>query len=755
MDVNEAISALEAQIAEEEKSDSTGLDAELKSLIKQTNLLPPDPEVKEDQRGFLKRTADWFKGGQRDSTIPTIAEMALGNTAQKLALDGRQATQLAALISTTASDDRLRRGIKKILPDANFTNDEYGNLVVISPVTGKGTPKDSQYVRFYPNPKGLDKTDLFPLTAAAGGGAVLAGGAALLGIPAGGYFGSALLGMAEGGLAELISSRLTGSVYKIFDIPLSGLGGVLGKAGMDKAAQLLTGIVSKLKTKPFSVIDKTTGNLKKSVQDDLRSNGIDPDGISEKLAQQINEASSRSVDGQAVAATTEAQSLPVPVPLTKGQASGNPSDQLMEDAITKGVYGESNKTKIDDILTKQTDRINENVSFIEESLGGGAPKPSTIEVGENIQSTLNNIRRTEKRRATDLFTEAGEKGYAFIPTQHAGEVSDILRKSVDSFPKSEIENVSKLIDDMDEILSSGGDIKSLFDIRRQLNGFQKGSPSQAAATRLKNTLDSVLDGLVEQKLLDGNPEAVAAQMKAIANYRDYASRWKDKGILRTLTEVEPNSGSLQLKKDPAEIANFLFNSSGTKLIKQPKLRNDLRILKAELPEAAWNQIRQEAFATIVRQANMPQTGTAQIKLSGVKMSNFLFKMTQENPEVMRGLFSADEIKLMKRFASVARRVTDTTKNASNSAYAAAGILSQLYRALDMSRMGRLVSSVPFLNTIQRFVAGEAAEEASPQMFRRPSVGAAIGGAVGGSEEFDPMQKRAAELGGNRIPQAYY
>ena len=146
------------------------------------------------------------------------------------------------------------------------------------------------------------------------------------------------------------------------------------------------------------------------------------------------------------------------------------------------MFTEANKTKIDDILTKQTDRINENVSFIEESLEWCISKPSTIEVGENIQSTLNNIRRTEKQRATDLFTEAGEKGYAFIPTQHVGEVSDILRKSVDSFPKSEIENVSKLIDDMDEILSSGGDIKSLFDIRK-LNGFQKGSPSQAAATR--------------------------------------------------------------------------------------------------------------------------------------------------------------------------------------------------------------------------------------------------------------------------------
>jgi hypothetical protein len=308
---------------------------------------------------------------------------------------------------------------------------------------------------------------------------------------------------------------------------------------------------------------------------------------------------------------------------------------------------------------------------------------------------------------------------------------------------------------MEEILSSGGDVTSLFNIRRQLNGFQKGSPSQAAAIKLKNTLDNVLDGLVEQKLLDGNPEAVTAQMKAIANYKDYASRWKDKGILRTLTEVEPNSGTFQLKKDPAEIANFLFNSSGTRLIKQPKLRNDLRILKQNLPEDVWNQIRQEAFMTIVKQANLPQTGTDQIKLSGVKMSNFLFKMTQDNPEVMRGLFSADEIKLLKRFASVARRVTDTTKNVSNTAYAAQGILAQLYRSLDMSRVGRAVNQIPLINTLQRFVAGEATEEASPIMFRRPSAGAGAGGSVGGSEQLNPMQEELNRLTGNRTPNAYY
>ena len=196
MDANQAIDFLENNIKQTESEEASSVTAELEAIVDEQNFLAPDPKVKEDDRGFLKRTADWFKGGQRDSTIPTIAEMALGNTAQKLALDGRQATQLAALISTTVSDDRLRKGIKKILPDANFTNDEYGNLVVISPVTGKGTPKDSQYVRFYPNPKGLDKTDLFPLTAAAGGGAVLALRWALMGILLV-ILGSALLGMVK------------------------------------------------------------------------------------------------------------------------------------------------------------------------------------------------------------------------------------------------------------------------------------------------------------------------------------------------------------------------------------------------------------------------------------------------------------------------------------------------------------------------------------------------------------------------------
>ena len=73
----------------------------------------------------------------------------------------------------------------------------------------------------------------------------------------------------------------------------------------------------------------------------------------------------------------------------------------------------------------------------------------------------------------------------------------------------------------------------------------------------------------------------------------------------------------------------------------------------------------------------------------------------------------------------------------------------------MSRLGRAVNQIPLINSLQRFVAGEAAEEASPIMFRRPSAVAGAGGSVGGSEELNPIQEEINRLTGNRLPNVYY
>ena len=120
----------------------------------------PDEDIKaalnkhfgKPQRNVAQRALDWFKGGQREENIPLANKANLGLPTDK-------ATKMVGLLATTASDDRLQSGIKNIIPGAEFDKDQYGNLVVISPVYKDGEPTQ-QYTRFYPNPKGLDITDI-------------------------------------------------------------------------------------------------------------------------------------------------------------------------------------------------------------------------------------------------------------------------------------------------------------------------------------------------------------------------------------------------------------------------------------------------------------------------------------------------------------------------------------------------------------------------------------------------------------------
>ena len=69
----------------------------------------------QEDKTFLQKVGDkttdvmeWFKGGQRDETIPLAYQAKLG-------LPSDKAAKLVTLLATTASDDRLQSGIKKII----------------------------------------------------------------------------------------------------------------------------------------------------------------------------------------------------------------------------------------------------------------------------------------------------------------------------------------------------------------------------------------------------------------------------------------------------------------------------------------------------------------------------------------------------------------------------------------------------------------------------------------------------------------
>jgi len=682
---------------------------------------------------------DWFKGGKRESNIPLIENANLGLPPEKNA-------QMLALLTTTASDDRLASGIKKILPDAQFDKDQYDNLVVIAPVFRDGQ-QTQQYTRFYPNPKGLNTVDIMQAAGAVTAGQALAATGGLIGVPVSGVLGGGLLGLTEAGLIEAASSALSDDPFQVFDLPLGFVGGAAGS----KVAQVLGDLIAKIKTSPKAVLD-TDGNLKPAVRNQISALGLDPDNITAEIASKLQSQIRKVGDPQASARLTEAQSLPTPVPLTRGDATGSRSQQLFEEQIESGVYGEPARLTMEARRGQQQGAMRQNLEQIQKSLGGSEITQQG-QAASQIPSALSALRQSERQAASALFTEADQAGYAFIPANQAGALADSLRASLRTFSPSEVQATSAIVDTMEENLAAAGDIKSLFNSRQRLvKTGAPNTPERAAANAVKSVLDKQLKLLVDQQLLTGNPEAVTAQLKAISNYADFASKWKGDGVLNKLTEKTVRDGERIFKQDPASVANFLFGAKGAKLVSAPEMARDLATLKRTLPEDQWNELRQEAFLHMANRAE----GTARsgdLEISGAKFQTFWNEMKNRNPDLVKGLFTPEEQKLISRFASVASRVTSRAQNYSNSATTANTLLQQLSQSIGGTTVAKLALRAPFIRMITNTVASVRAEDAFKVPLGRatqPLSGAAGAGAASGSGG-DPAYDLYENISGVRIP----
>ena len=351
----------------------------------------PEPTPEPEEQSWM----EWFQGGKREESIPLIQGAYLG-------LPEDKARQMTALLATTASDDRLQSGIKKILPNAQFDKDQYGNLVVISPVYRDGQ-ETQQYTRFYPNPKGLNAVDFMQGAGAVALGQAIAATGGLLGVPTAGVLGGGLIGMTEAAIVEAASSNLSDDPFQVFDVPIGFLGGATGA----KVAQVLGDLISKVKNRPSTVLD-SNGNLKASVRTQLTELGLDPDNITAELAAKIKGEVRRVGKPEASAALAEAESLPTPVPLTKGEASGSRAQQLFEDQAESGAFGEGTRMFMERQRALQQGALAQNLGDIQRGLGGG--EVTIGQGGAEAQAALATKKASEKAAATDLFNIAKQKG---------------------------------------------------------------------------------------------------------------------------------------------------------------------------------------------------------------------------------------------------------------------------------------------------------------------------------------------------------
>ena len=696
---------------------STMSEEEISSAIRQ--FYGVDKTFIEKGIDAVDKTIDWFKGGQRNENIP------LANQA-KLGLPSKEAAKLVTLLATTASDDRLQSGIADIIPNSEFMKDDYGNLVAVVPLYKDGKPTQ-QYTRFYPNPKGLDITDLMQGSGAVALGQAIVGTGGAIGLPTTGLFGSGLVGMTEAGLVEAISAKLSNVKGKLTDPIYGFFGGVLGK----KIADVGAGVLNMFRGSPDKLFD-ANGVLKPKVAQDLQKAGIDPETVTPDTLAQISAKVNQKIDPLEAQRVVEADTLPVPVPLTAGAVTGSKGQQLFEDTAASGGFGQTAENIMAGQKAKTQEALQQNIPAIRDQIGQGSETITDIgQAGPGVQNVLVNQRDVASKRADDLYKEARSSGPAFMDQTEADVMVDrITNQMSENFEFENIPGTAKFLTQMRDIVSEGGDVRKLFALRARLTNQSKelGQAGKSAG-QLKNLLDDELTSALETALIYGDEAAVKRWQTAIKNYADFTNTWNSKGgILNALTEETITDGTkASLKISPERASNVIFNASG-KLSNNPQVVKQLTTLKNRLPKEQWNQIRQEAFLRLTRAGQTQKAGVD--AFSGDMFRKEFKKLMTDNKGMLKSLFTPKEIALINQFASVSARATGGAVNASNSANASFNALGKLAAAFGATNIGTYMTRAIGINTVRNlYGSARASISARGGTTPLPSIGAGPGGAA--------------------------
>lgn len=691
----------------------------------------------EAKPGVLSRLMTSISGANADPSIPSMMDAQLGFPPAK-------AAQMTALLATTRSPDRLRSGILKIEPDAEFGEDDAGRLFAVLPVYRDGE-KTGQFSRVYPNEPGLGMVDVMQAAGVVAAATPIGRGLRAVGLPTTGLRGAAAIGATEAAVVEGASSQLSDAPFQVTDIPIGAAGGVAG----EKLFNVIGSLVSAARRSGADRVLGPDGQLLPGPAALVRQAGLDPQQVTAGVAAEIQRQARAGIDPGAAAVTAMSRGLPVEVPMTQGQITGSKGQQLSEDMLASGGMGAAAERTMADFRTGQQEALRGNVSAIAEGLAPGSPPVSRGGGGQLAQEALVAARAGDQARANQLYAQARASGMAAVEPEEALRITDAARSTYrEGFDPITAPKMDGLLLRLDEIMENGGDVKALQAWRRQVSNLRSGAPDVegAAAGAVLRQFDTQLKDAVDNQLLIGDEAAVDAWQNAIRNYAEYASTWKSRGgILNILTEQTTRDGQRQLKVAPESAANAIFTMTASGLASKTGLARDLVTLRSQLPDAEWNALRQEAFIRLTDTAEGAFRGGEQ-QLSGVNFKKAWTTLQRNNPAVVNALFSKVERDTITQFSDVAARATNAAINASNSANAAAGAIQRMASAFTASGPGQFLIQNYLAGIIRepfgaaRAVTATAQRNAPRQIVGTPrtaAVGAGTGAALSQEEIIGP------------------
>lgn len=391
-----------------------------------------------------------------------------------------------------------------------------------------------------------------------------------------------------------------------------------------------------------------------------------------------------------------ASELPVPVPLTAGQSTGDVTQQVAENAMQRGTRGQDAANIMGGQRATQQQALRGNVQAIGEQIGGGRA-PQTGEAGARASTALNEAYDASRANTNALFDAAREQGRGVrLPEAEVPHLAGAAREAITDFVPESIPNVRAALGRLDQTGPST-ELRDVYGVRQMLTNLRKGGgPESAAAGQAVRALDGYMEDALSRDLFSGDPAAVQRWRDALAARRTQAVRFEDNDLVQRLTEPTPQAATRRLAVQPEDASNYIFSRDALGWVGKKGLVRDLGRLRDTLgrDSGEWQAIRAEAFQRFGRQGEGAYEG-ADRAFSGVKFAKAWGDFERGNPELASLLFTPQERSTIGQFAQVSLRATSPVSgavNTSNTATVAMQLLNKLGFLRGVPGVGEMIKA---------------------------------------------------------------
>lgn len=382
-----------------------------------------------------------------------------------------------------------------------------------------------------------------------------------------------------------------------------------------------------------------------------------------------------------------------PIPMSRGQVSGLPEQQAVENSYRAGASGRAPAEIAQAQARDAQAAIGQNLEALGQE-ATGRPIPARGAGAAVTSETLNSMYDNQRQATTNAYAAArnAPPTAAMFPPAERVMLEANLRTALRDFRENRVPSVFNEINairDMENV--TPGD---LFDMRSALTNIRRsgdGTESAAAATAVR-ALDAEIARI--EPNMTGDPAAVDLWRTAIRERRQQGDTFESNDRIADLTSREYRSGEPSQAVASEDAGNRIFGL-GNSWMNKADLARDLARMRRVLGQdsEAWNALRGEHFRRLMDAGRGPLEAGADT-FSGRNFANAWRDARRNANGALRVLYTEEQIAALDRLAFLADRTTSPVQGGRNTSATATTT-----KALTREAIRRVLGGIPFAGPV--------------------------------------------------------